>query len=87
MTFFFFLEITTVSCIEFISSFKILFLSYCDIAMLAEKDRIDSASIILRLNMFLVPINMSTFRFSLSIIFLQLLVPIKFSITTFGPYF
>jgi len=37
--------------------------------------------------MFLIPINMSTFRFSPTKIFLQLLVPIKFSITTFGPYF
>jgi len=41
----------------------------------------------LRLNIFLVPINIPTFRFSPSKIFLQLLVPIKFSITTFGPYF
>jgi len=41
----------------------------------------------LGLNMFLVPINIATFRFSLSKIFLQLLVPIKFSITTFGPIF
>jgi len=39
------------------------------------------------LNMFFVPINIPTFRFSLSEKFLQLLVPIKFSITTFGPYF
>ena len=37
--------------------------------------------------MFLVPINIPTFRFSPSKIFLQLLVPIKFSITTFSPYF
>jgi len=37
--------------------------------------------------MFLVPINILTFRFRPSKIFLQLLVPIKFSITTFGPYF
>jgi len=37
--------------------------------------------------MFLVPINIPTFRFSPSKNFLQLLVPIKFSITTFGPYF
>jgi len=41
----------------------------------------------LGLNMFLIPINISTFRFSPSKIFLQLLVPIKFSITTFDPYF
>jgi len=34
--------------------------------------------------MFLTPINISTFRFSPSKKFLQLLVPIKFSITTFG---
>jgi len=34
--------------------------------------------------MFLDPIS---FCFSSSKIFLQLLVPIKFSITTFGPYF
>jgi len=34
-----------------------------------------------------VPINIPTFCFSPSKIFLQLLVPIKFSITTFGPYF
>ena len=39
------------------------------------------------LNMFLVPINILTFHFSPSKIFLQLLVPIKFPITTFGPYF
>ena len=39
------------------------------------------------LNMFLLPINIPTFRFSHSKIFLQLLVPQKFSITTFGPYF
>jgi len=31
------------------------------------------------------PINIPTFRFRPSKIFLQLLVPIKFSITTFGP--
>jgi len=37
--------------------------------------------------MFLVPINIPTFRFSPSKNFLQLLVPIKFSITTFDPYF
>jgi len=37
--------------------------------------------------MFLVPINIPTFRFSPSKISLQLLVPIKFSITTFSPYF
>jgi len=41
----------------------------------------------LGLNMFLVPINISTLRFSLFKIFRQLLVPIKFSITNFGPYF
>jgi len=34
--------------------------------------------------MFLVPINMSTFRFSPSKNFLQLLVPKNFSIFTFG---
>jgi len=34
-----------------------------------------------------VSINISTFRFSPSKIFLQLLIPIKFPITTFGPYF
>jgi len=39
------------------------------------------------LNMFLVPIIIPTFHFSPSKIFLQLLVPIKFLITTFGPYF
>jgi len=33
------------------------------------------------------PINIPTFRFNLSKISLQLLVPIKFSITIFGPYF
>jgi len=37
--------------------------------------------------MFLVPINMSTFRFSPSKKFRQLLVPQKFSIFTFDPYF
>jgi len=37
--------------------------------------------------MFLVPINIPTFHFSPSKIFLQLLVPIKFSITTFDPIF
>jgi len=37
--------------------------------------------------MFLVPINIPTFRFSLSKIFLQLLVLQKFSIFTFGPSF
>jgi len=37
--------------------------------------------------MFLVPINIQTFRFSPSKIFLQLLVLIKFSITTFNPIF
>jgi len=37
--------------------------------------------------MFLIPINISNFRFNPSEFFLQLLVPIKFSITTFGPYF
>jgi len=41
----------------------------------------------LGLNMFLVPINMSTFHFSPSKIFLQLLVLKIFSIFTFGPYF
>jgi len=39
------------------------------------------------LNMFLVPINMSTFRFNPSKKFLQLLVPIKNFISTFGPSF
>ena len=39
------------------------------------------------LNMFLIPINILNFCFSPSKIFLQFLVPIKFSITTFGPYF
>jgi len=38
------------------------------------------------LNMFLVPINISNFRFSPSIIFRQLLVLVKFSITTFSSY-
>jgi len=37
--------------------------------------------------MFLAPINIPTFRFSLPKVFLQLLIPIKFLITTFGPYF
>jgi len=37
--------------------------------------------------MFLVPINMSAFRFSPSKKILQLLVPIKFYIFTFGPSF
>jgi len=37
--------------------------------------------------MFLILINISIFRFSLSKIFLQLLVPIKFLIFTFGPSF
>jgi len=37
--------------------------------------------------MFLIPINISTFCFSLSKIFFQLLVPIKFSITTLVPIF
>ena len=39
------------------------------------------------LNMFFASINIPTFRFSPSKILLQFLVPIKFSITTFGPYF
>jgi len=39
------------------------------------------------LNMFLLPINISTLRFSPSKIFHQLLVLIQFSITTFDPYF
>jgi len=37
--------------------------------------------------MFLVPINILTFCFSLFKIFLQLLVLIKFSTTTFSPFF
>jgi len=37
--------------------------------------------------MFLVPINMSTFHFSSSKTFLQLLVPKKFAIFTFGSSF
>jgi len=37
--------------------------------------------------MFLVPINILIFRFNPSKIFLQLLVPLKFLITTFGPIF
>jgi len=41
----------------------------------------------IRLNMFLVPINMSTFRFSPFKKFLQLLVLQKFFIFTFGPSF
>ena len=41
----------------------------------------------LGLNMFLVPINIPIFRYTPSKIFLQLLVPTKFSITTFGPNF
>ena len=43
--------------------------------------------IFLGLNMFLVPINIPTFRFSPFKIFLQLLLPIKFSITTLVPIF
>jgi len=39
------------------------------------------------LNMFLFPINIPIFPFTPSKFFFQLLVPIKFSITTFGPYF
>jgi len=39
------------------------------------------------LNMFVFPINMSIIRFSPFKNFLQLLVPIKFLITTFCPYF
>ena len=39
------------------------------------------------LNMFLIPVNIQTFRFNPSKVFFQLLVPIKFSITIFGPYF
>jgi len=41
----------------------------------------------LGLNMFLVPINIPTFRFSPSKIFIQLLVSIKNFIFTFGPSF
>jgi len=41
----------------------------------------------LGLNMFLVPINILTFCFSPSKIFLPRLVSIKFSIATFAPYF
>ena len=37
--------------------------------------------------MFLVPINISNFRLNPSKIFLRLLVHIKFSIITCGPYF
>jgi len=37
--------------------------------------------------MLLVPINIPTFRFSPSKVFVQLLVPIKFSITIFVPIF
>jgi hypothetical protein len=37
--------------------------------------------------MFLVSINILSFVFSLPKIFLRLLVPPKFSINTFGPYF
>jgi len=37
--------------------------------------------------MFLFPINIPNFRFSPSKMFLRLLVPIKSTITTFGPYF
>jgi len=40
-----------------------------------------------RLNMFLTPINISSFHFGSSKIFLKLLVSIKFLITTFDPYF
>jgi len=43
--------------------------------------------ILFGLNILLVPINISIFCVSPSKIFLQLLVPIKFSITTFDPYF
>jgi len=39
------------------------------------------------LNMFFIPVNIQTFRFSPSKIFLQLLVPQIFSIFTFGPSF
>jgi len=42
---------------------------------------------IFELNMFLVPINMSFFRFSPFKKFLQLLVPQKIFIFTFGPSF
>jgi len=37
--------------------------------------------------MFFVPINILTFCFNPSKIFLQLLIHVKFSITTFDPYF
>jgi len=37
--------------------------------------------------MFLVPLNILTFYFSVFKIFLQILVLIKFSIITFGSYF
>jgi len=37
--------------------------------------------------MFLILINIPTFHFSSYKIILQFLVPIKFSITDFGPYF
>jgi len=43
--------------------------------------------LLLGLNMFSVSINIPTFRFSHSKSFLQFLVPIKFSIMTFSPYF
>jgi len=39
------------------------------------------------LNMFLIPISIPTFSFSHSKIFFQLLVPVKFSITTLVPIF
>jgi len=41
----------------------------------------------MRVKYVLIPINISTFRFSPSKIFLQLLVLIKFSITTLVPIF
>jgi len=37
--------------------------------------------------MFLIPISVPTFRFSLPKHFVRLLAPKKFFITTFGPYF
>jgi len=39
------------------------------------------------LNIFLVSVNLLTFCFSPFKIFFKLLVPTKFSIATFGPYF
>jgi len=60
---------------------------YVDKFKVTTKNEESNYYIYIRVKYVFILINIPTFRFSPFKIFLQLLVPIKFSITTFAPYF